>query len=316
MNVLVVPTIRAESIKEFLGLWKELKEYWDEIIVIEDNPQKTFDINLKHHYSWAEIEKDLGENFHIISRRDSSIRSYGFLVAYRLGAEYICSLDDDCHPVGNIPYFCNQHIDRLTKSSKWTESILGMKTRGIPYKKLGTLDNVVFNMGLWKGVPDLDSIQTLSGGMSVTDFEPPQTDRIMPIGQYFPLCGMNIAFKREVAVLSYFAPMGEKQPFHRFDDIWFGVVLKKICDHLGLLISCGNPIIHHKRASDPFVNLVKEAPGIKANEEFWTIIDAIPLIAKNPKECLLEIAENLEKQIDTYLQGYGKSLYLWASYFD
>lgn len=315
MNVLVVPSIRSESIKEFLGLWKELKESWDEIIVIEDNPQKTFDIDVKHHYSWNEIEKDLGENAHIISRRDSAIRSYGFLVAYRLGAEHIYSLDDDCHPVGDIPYFCQKHLSNLNKSTKWTESILGMRTRGIPYKQLGVLNNVVFNMGLWRGVPDLDSIQTLSGGMPL-NFEPPNTDRILPIGQYAPICGMNIAFKREVAVLSYFAPMGENQNFYRFDDIWFGIVLKKICDHLGLLISCGNPIIHHKRASDPFVNLVKEAPGIKANEEFWQIIDNTVLSAKSPKECLLEIAVNLGKQVDTYLQGYGRSLSLWASYFD
>lgn len=314
MKVLVVPTIRESSIHDFLHSWRESDEYWDKIIVVEDNPEKTFDIDVEHHYSWTEIDKDLGEESWIISRRDSAIRSYGFLVAYRLGADFIFSLDDDCYPVAKN-YFCDQHIDRLTNTTKWTESILGMKTRGIPYREKGVMQKVCLNMGLWRGVPDLDAVQSLNASVP-TDFEPPDYDRLIPTGQYFPLCGMNFAFKREIAVLSYFAPMGEDKPYRRFDDIWFGIILKKICDHLGISISCGHPFVHHRRASDPFVNLVKEATGIKANEEFWKIIDMIPLMGDTPKKCLVQIARNLRRQADTYLQTYGKALEVWAGFFD
>lgn len=311
MNVLVVPTIREKSIQDFLHSWRN--EHWDKIIIVEDNPRKTFDIDVEHHYSWEEIDADLEENSWIISRRDSAIRSYGFLVAYRLGAEIIFSLDDDCYPVNSD--FCKTHVSKLEKSQKWTESVLGMKTRGIPYRQTGILENVVLNMGLWRGVPDLDAVQSLHEDVP-TDFEPPTNDRIIPAGQYFPLCGMNFAFKRELTVLGYFAPMGDSKPYRRFDDIWYGIILKKICDHLGWHINCGNPIVHHKRASDPFVNLVKEATGIKANEQFWQTIDNIPLLEDTPKTCLIQIARNLQQQSDTYLREYGGALEIWAGYFD
>ena len=58
--------------------------------------------------------------------------------------------------------------------------------------------------------------------------------------------------------------------------------MKKICDHLGLDVSIGKPTVFHQRASDPFVNLVKEAPGIALNESFWQEIDAITIAGFKP----------------------------------
>lgn len=311
MKILVVPTIRENSIKSFLNAWKD-KADWDEIIVVEDNPEKTFKIDVESHYSWKEIEENLKDDAWIISKKDSAIRSFGFLLAYLKGADFIFSLDDDCYPVEND--FCKKHIENLNSTPKWTESILGTRTRGVPYKNFGTLENVVLNMGLWKGVPDFDSIQSLATNLP-TDFEPNQKERIIPIGQYFPLCGMNFSFKREVAVLSYFAPMGKNSPYHRFDDIWFGIIFKKICDHCNLLVRCGEPYVWHSRASNSFANLKKEAPGIEMNENFWEIIDKIKIVAKTPKECLNEIAIALQNMENSYLQNYGKALNVWAGWF-
>lgn len=54
MNILVVPTIREYCIQEFLDAWKF--ESFHEIIIVEDNPEKTFKISDHyHHYSWKEI---------------------------------------------------------------------------------------------------------------------------------------------------------------------------------------------------------------------------------------------------------------------
>jgi hypothetical protein len=316
MNILVVPSIRENSIRSFLKAWENNSD-WDEIIIVEDNETRTFDIEsvgvgVKNHYSWKEIEETLGSNAWIISKKDSAIRSFGFLMAYLKGADFIFSLDDDCYPVQ--PNFCQQHIKNMNTTAKWTESVIGMRTRGLPYKNLGKLDNIVLNMGLWEGVPDLDSIQSLSFP-PVNDFKPDQPNRIMPVGQYFPLCGMNFGFKRQIAVLSYFAPMGMNSPYHRFDDIWFGIILKKICDHCNFLISCGEPNICHIRASDPFVNLKKEAPGIFANEEFWEVIDNMTFAYLEPKLCLLQVSDFLKENSDPYLQKYGEALKIWASLF-
>lgn len=306
MVILVIPTIREESIKEFLSVWES---DWDDIVVVEDNPTKTFNINIKNHFAWDDIEKDLGDKAWIISRRDSACRCYGYYIAWKLGADYIVTLDDDCWPSPGYYNICSAHIKRLQCTPCWTESVIGMRTRGLPYKNLGILKDVVANVGLWRGVPDLDAIQSLHN--PITSFEPPKFNRIIGHGQYFPICGMNLCFERRAAVLSYFPLMEE---YKRFDDIWFGVIFKKICDHLHWKISCGEPFVYHSRASDTMTNLVKEAPGIKANESFWEVIDSVTLTGNEPAQCMLEIGQALEKQ-SAYLSKLGKAIQTWVSLY-
>ncbi|MCZ6678687.1 MAG: hypothetical protein O7E52_15750, partial [Candidatus Poribacteria bacterium] len=58
---IVVPTIREQHILEFLSAWsQEFQEH--QIIIVEDNPEKTFRISQFNieHYSWLEINKELG----------------------------------------------------------------------------------------------------------------------------------------------------------------------------------------------------------------------------------------------------------------
>lgn len=314
MKILVVPSIRQSCLNDFLARWVP---DWDKLIVVEDNAWKTFHINDPniHHFSWEDIEKDLGKDSWIISRKDSAIRSYGFYKAWQMGAEYCFSLDDDCYPTPLINgRFCSKHIEMMENTPKWTESILGMRTRGIPYYNKGKLENVMCNHGLWENVPDFDSIQTLSMG-EIPYFAPAFTNRVMPHGQYYCHCGMNFAFKRNITVLSYFPLMGEGSPYRRFDDIWFGVILKKICDHLRYYVTCGEPVIHHARASDPMTNLIKEAPGIAFNEKFWNIIESVGFKESTPEDCMLELGSHLEKQDDDYVKKLGKAIGIWTKLF-
>jgi len=60
---IVVPTVRESSISAFLASWKEAfaKAH---LIVIEDNPQRTFRLSgypNVTHYAWEDIDHDLGE---------------------------------------------------------------------------------------------------------------------------------------------------------------------------------------------------------------------------------------------------------------
>lgn len=265
MKVLVIPTIRNQQIEDFFQSWNPCKD-WDHCIVVEDHPSKTFSINGNScsHFSWKEIDEDLGKDSWIISRKDSAIRCYGFWKAHSMGADYIFTLDDDCKP--STTPFCESHISNLEEFPRWESSILDLDVRGIPYFNKGTQNNIVLNMGLWSGVPDLDASHHLCWKMD--NFDPPQKSRLIPANQYFPLCGMNFSFKKSVSPVCYFPLMGESQPYSRFDDIWFGIVAKKIFDHLGMSVSCGQPIVRHEKASNPFVNLIKESPGLQANEFF------------------------------------------------
>ena len=277
---IIVPTIREGSIKRFISEWQKLfGKYKVNLIIVEDNPTKTFDINLNEkfnifHYSWEDIEKDLRKDSWIIPRRTSAIKSYGFWKAYQMNSDMIIALDDDCYPLEryiknfNKTNFIASHYNALFKNKykevKWISTIKlvsNIRPRGLPYKKLEEIikpEKIILNHGLWANVPDFDALTQLKFKKfpKITDYF---LQQLIPIGKYFPMCGMNLAWKRELTPAMYFMLMGKDKNekswgFDRFDDIWAGIFVKKICDHLGFRIVSGYPVVWHDRASDPYKN--------------------------------------------------------------
>lgn len=319
MNTLVVPTNSPRRLAEFLEAWSPWP--WDRIVVVQDAPSVDLDLpealaepaaERLEVFSWAEIDAML-DRPETISRRDSAIRSFGFWRAWARGAEIILTLDDDCFPAD--PDFVAAHRGNLYATPAWASSVDGMRVRGLPYRNPGILRDVCVSMGLWRGSPDLDAITTLAGGVAAGVSEGIAT-RVMPSAQYFPLSGMNLAFRREAAVLMYFAPMGAGQPYGRFDDIWCGVAAQRICRHLGWSITCGRPLVDHRRASDPFVNLVKEAPGVVRNEHLWETVDAVELSGADARSCMAQMGAALGANEDPYLSGWGRSVAGWCELFE
>lgn len=327
MNVLVIPTNRPERVQEFLDAWSPWP--WDKILIVEDAPAVSVTSNAvsgNGHgwngeqvltYSWQEIDRSLPQAW-IISRRDSAIRSYGFWRAWAMGADYIFTLDDDCFPLDGE--YVRKHMENLEATPAWQSTVPRLRVRGLPYMNTGTLQNVYVSMGLWLCHPDIDSIQTLArtgrSGDEVLDRG--MSSRVMPSEQYFPLSGMNLAFRREVACLMYFPPMGVDSPYSRFDDIWAGLVLQRICRHLRYAIVCGQPLVEHRRASDPFANLVKEAPGIRSNEYIWETIDAVELRGREPLTCMQEMGAALEVHASggEYVRHWGRAILEWCKLFE
>lgn len=315
MKALVIPSVREHQLHQFLDAWRPHR-FWDRLIVVEDNSSHTFKLNDPDlvHLCWHDFGPRLNSAQSIISRRDSAVRSFGFLTAWDLGAEVIFTLDDDTRPIAGVDHGA-LHLRALQASPRWVESIPGMRTRGLPYQNRGTLDSVVCNMGTWSGVPDLDAVGSLALGCP-TDFAAPRGSRVLAQRQYAPVCGMNLAFRREFTPLAYFGLQGHGQPYSRFDDIWFGVWAKRICDHLGWSIAVGDPPVRHLRASDPFVNLMKEAPGIVMNESFWQLVDGAPLTSSSPAGCLAELGEHfLSQGANPYMRKLGRAVQLWAGLF-
>jgi hypothetical protein len=320
MNVLVLPTNRPSRVKEFLNAWHPWP--WDRILIVEDGPEASGTVNGDQilWHSWRDIDASLAQP-DIISRRDSGIRAYGFWRAWVMGADYIFTLDDDCFPVGGD--YVRQHLQNLEATPVWHSSVPHLRVRGLPYANAGTLRNVYVSMGLWVGHPDVDAIQLLAHPSPGGERRDPVLDRglssrLMPGEQYFPLCGMNLAFRREAACLMYFPPMGLNSPYSRFDDIWAGLVLQRICRHLRYGIVCGQPVVEHRRASDPFTNLVKEAPGIRTNENLWQIIDAVDLLGSDPLTCMREMGAALGgyRRGDEYVRRWGCAILEWCKLFD
>jgi reversibly glycosylated polypeptide/UDP-arabinopyranose mutase len=311
-TALVVPSCRASSLGPFLEAWG--REPVSEIIVVEDGPERTFDARGALHVSWSEIEDEFGPDAWVFSRRDSAIRSAGFALAYRRGADVILTLDDDCFPERSPGKWLEGHLRALRGPHRWASTIPGMRVRGMPYRELGTCP-AYLNVGLWSHNPDLDAVTTLSAGQPAT-FDPPRGSWILPAAQLHPVCGMNLAFRREFTPLAYFALMGEGYPFRRFDDIWFGLWAQLACKRLGWPIACGDPIVRHARASDPFANLVKEAPGVGANETFWRRLDAVALTATTAAGCMAEFGAALAGDPDPYFATLGAALRAWARLFE
>jgi len=318
VNALVVPNNSADRLAEFLEAWAPWP--WDRIVIVQDAPE--IDIRIPEAlesaaervevFCWADIDAMLDQPS-IISRKDSAIRSFGFWRAWAMGAEVIFTLDDDCFPAGKD--IVGLHRDNLYSTPAWQSSVPGLHARGLPYRNAGVLRDVHLSMGLWQGCPDIDAITTLAGthaGVSIVG----TGTRVMSCAQYFPMSGMNLAFRREVACLMYFPPMGLGQPYGRFDDIWCGIVIQRIFRHLGYSITCGQPVVDHQRASDPFVNLVKEAPGIVANEHVWETVDAVALSGEDPHTCMREMGAALEASDEEYTSRWGRAIAAWCALFD
>lgn len=322
MTALVIPSNRPEHLRAFLDAWRPWP--WDHIVIVEDNPTITFepsDDDLAESarldlFSWAEIDTAI-RDASIISRRDSAIRAFGFWHAWHEGAEVIVTLDDDCYPTGED--LVAGHLANLCTTPRWTSTVPGMRVRGLPYDNLGTLADVAVSIGLWQGYPDLDGMETLTNGPQVTgsDWSAGIETRVISPEQLVPMSGMNLAVIRDIACLMYYPPMGEGSPYGRFDDIWCGLVVQRVCRHLRRSITVGHPIVNHQRASDPHVNAAKEAPGVAAHEKVWELVDEVALTATDPLGCMAEMGLALAAHAteDPYVGRWGEAILTWCDLF-
>ncbi|MCW5853472.1 MAG: hypothetical protein KIT87_25620 [Anaerolineae bacterium] len=313
----VVPTIRESSIQNFLAAWQvELAQ--THIIVVEDNPEPTF--GLAHslavtHYSWQDIERDLGQDSWIIPRRTDCIRSYGYYKAYLHQPDLIITLDDDCYPDSAHPDFVQRHWERIQAgglSEAWCSTGEGTLPRGVPYFNRRRHWPCVLNHGLWTQIPDFDAPTQLLHSRHPTPYIP--IDQTIPVGQYFPMCGMNVAFVPHIVPAFYFWLMGRDYEYDRFGDIWAGICLKKICDHLGYAINSGGPYIAHQRASNVWDNLRKEAAALRMNEELWAVVDRMTLHGATFQDCYREVAHQLTIPGD-YWTRLKHAMLHWADLF-
>jgi hypothetical protein len=254
----VVPTIRPDSMKRFLKAWQPLFDKHNvKVIKVEDGKSG--------FANRVSAKKIMGEYADCLSYFNAGIRNLGFayVAKYLPEVEYIISLDDDVKPIGDP---IQDHINALNKRVpiSWM-SPASEYTRGFPY---GVRDEaeVVVSHGVWEGVADWDASTQLVRGNN--NYPPLQFHKgPIPKGIYFPMCFMNIAFKRKMLPYVYLSPwvLGIK----RFEDIFTGIVSKREIDKHGWAVVTGYSRVHHERASNVFKSLKHEAHAIELNETFW-----------------------------------------------
>ncbi|HLD92206.1 MAG TPA: hypothetical protein VI795_02285 [Patescibacteria group bacterium] len=254
----VVPTIRPEKINEFLVAWKYLFDKHNvEFILIDDSGDKP---QIRNNRLEPLLQDDL------ISNKCAGVRQLGFLYIanYLPNIEYIFTTDDDCTPIGDP---IQNHIDQLNRRVpiSWLSTATDIYTRGFPYQ-VREEALVMLSHGVWDSVPDYDAPTQL---LTPKDFKPAYYRGIIPKGIFFPMCGMNLAFRREALPYIFFAPVGQYKGAERFDDIWAGLEIVKDFARLNWGIVSGYAKVNHLRASNVFASLEKECVGIRKNEEYY-----------------------------------------------
>jgi hypothetical protein len=255
----VVPTIESRShvFDKFIEGWQPLFDKHDvEFIKVIDGEKPTV--------NGLSAKEVMGKHEKALSNFNAGIRNLGFayIARYLPNILYILTLDDDVLPIGDPIADHINALDRRVPVS-WLSTAVDQYMRGFPYLIRDEAE-VVISHGVWEGVADWDSpTQLVLGSHRPVEFYKGP----IPKGVYYPMCSMNLAFKRKALPYLYHAPWA--LGINRFDDILTGVESKREIDERGWAAVSGYARVHHERASNVFTNLKNEAPGMYLNEQFW-----------------------------------------------
>lgn len=226
------------------------------------------------------------ENYYLrqcISWHSSAVRSLGFYWAWKHGARNILTLDSDCDP-GKIALWHAHHAANLEARLSWHRftRTVAQRSRGLPYRQEEEVPCGISH-GLWTQVGDWSAVDQLVLEGDEESLEMNKLEQTIQPGHLFPMCGMNLAFRAQLAPLMWFGWQGRRQgPIDRFDDIWAGYVAKWWCDHVRWSVYSGQPYVKHERASHALSNLHKEVSGLWWNEYIWEQVLRQPFCPGEP----------------------------------
>ncbi|KAK1291364.1 UDP-arabinopyranose mutase 1 [Acorus calamus] len=306
---IVIPTIRN---LDFLEMWRPFFQPYHLIIIQDGDPSVTIKVPDGFDYEFynrTDINRILGAKASCISYKDGACRSFGFMVSKK---KYIFTIDDDCFHIKNLvtpstPLFFNTLYDPFCDGADFV--------RGYPFSMREGLPTAVSH-GLWLNIPDYDAPTQL---VKPRERNTRYVDMVMtiPKGTLFPMCGMNLAFDRElIGPAMYYGLMGEGQPIGRYDDMWAGWCMKVVCDHLGWGVKTGLPYIWHSKASNPFSNLKKEFKGIFWQEDMIPFFQTLklPKDCNTSQKCYIELSKQVRAKlgkIDPYFNKLADAMVTW-----
>lgn len=207
---------------------------------------------------------------HFQQDRDKSgcaaTKNQGITEALNAGADVIVVLDDDCLPEGPLKNtnplgeLIKDHLAALEPQPvEMFQVVTDPPSRGTPYFNRTITMPVAASIGFWTGVGDYDA-----PGQLVHGARNPMLFHRQPIfGRYFPLSGMNFAFRKEWSDCVQFVDVP------RFDDIWMGFIFQKVAYAHDHCFNLGGPDVRHSRQSNVWQNLRDEAEYLEQNETIW-----------------------------------------------
>jgi len=331
----------CSSINELKYLNSNILKQIYKVIIIDEGDEKIRNLNYKRlsglnvdfygpkeRLEW--FKGFFGERYEkyscVIPQKCHAETSFGFLVSYDEGADVVIEIDDDVKILNDN--FVDEHIDNLfnkegfyvSSVGKWYNTIENLdigenlfprghpyerSTRNIDYSWEYNGDQCVLNMGLWLGNPDLDALTIicqggLDGRSNVCSNNIKYKKVIVKNGTYFAICSMNTSFRRKIIPAFYQLYMNHLN-IDRYDDIWSGIFIKKIADHLNDNVCLGYPLVYHdKRPRNVFNDLRAEIEGMIITETLWKLIDDAVINNNNYFDCYDELINVIEKNINVF----------------
>ncbi|MED6158501.1 putative UDP-arabinopyranose mutase 5 [Stylosanthes scabra] len=300
------------DLKSFLNEWKPIFSRFHLIIVKDPDLKEELQIPQGFSvavYSKSDIERVVGSSSAGLFS-GYACRYFGFLVSRK---KYVVCVDDDCVPAkdnaGNIvdpvaqhivnlktpatPFFFNTLYDPFRKGADFV--------RGYPFS-LRTGVDCALSCGLWLNLADLDApTQALKPQQRNSRY----VDAVLtvPVRSMMPVSGINIAFNREAigpALVPALKLSGEgKFRWETVEDIWSGMCVKVICDHLALGVKSGLPYVWRTERGNPVESLKKEWEGVKLMEEVVPFFQSVRFsqLATTAEACVLEMAKTVKEQL-------------------
>ena len=245
-------------------------------------------------------------------------RNIGLLMAYEDKAGVIVTIDDDNHVAERDYLVCHQVVGKTVRlptirSEGGWFNVCGylkensgqdfyhrgfpsaLRWKEFPFSITNSDVNVVVNVGLWTGDPDIDAITRMHRPLNVIGFKEGAPDRVaLAAGTWHPFDSQNTALARETIPAYFLSPY-----IGRYDDIWPSYLVRKIADHLGQHISYGRPLVNQARnAQDVWKNLESERMGWELTNDFVEITRTADLNGtRSYNECIRVLLETLEIEL-------------------
>ncbi|KAL6977081.1 putative UDP-arabinopyranose mutase 5 [Sarracenia purpurea var. burkii] len=301
------------DLTSFMEEWSQIFSRYHLIIVKDPDLKEElkipggFNVDV---YTKSDIDRVLKSSSTSVLFSGYSCRYFGYLMSRK---KYVVSVDDDCFPArddkGGLIDIVAQHITNLTTPA----TPFFFNTLYDPYRKGAdfvrgypfSLRNGVMcalSCGLWLNLADYDApTQALKPGHRNSRY----VDAVLtvPARVMMPVSGINIGFDRELVgpVLLPALRLAREGKFRweTVEDIWCGMCVKVVCDHMGIGVKSGLPYVWRKERGDAVESLKKEWEGVKLMEEVVPFFQSVRLspAAVSAEDCIVEMAAAVKERL-------------------
>ena len=309
---IVIGALRPD-LTAFLEKWRAFFSRFHLLIVKDPDMKEDLKIpqGFDHQiYTKSDMERITGTTS--INFSGHSCRYFGYLVSFK---KYVISIDDDCFPAqapnNNTVDAVAQHLTNLSTpatpfffNTLYDPYCSGADfVRGYPFSLRSGVD-CALSCGLWLNIADYDApTQATKPSECNTRY----VDAVLTVPQrvMMPVSGINLGFNREVvgpAVIPGLRLAGEgKRRWETMEDIWSGMCVKVVCDHLALGVKSGLPYVQraHGGGNNAMESLKKEWEGVKLMEEVVPFFQSVrlPRTATTAEACVVEMAKMVKERL-------------------